>query len=95
MMIEVFNPTGTVEITKLHAPRLDTLEGKTICGWSYDRWQAHRTVPLTLELLQERFPTATIVPHTEFPSGDEIDSDRTANLVAEKGCQAVVIGNAG
>jgi len=92
--LEVFNPTGAIEITKPHAPRLDTLEGKTICMLSNDTWQAHRTLPLVRRLLQERFPTAMIVPHTEFPMGDAgIDSDKIADLVVERGCQGVIIGS--
>lgn len=95
MVIEVFNPTGAIEITKPHAPRLDTLEGKTICLLCNDQWQAHRTLTLIQELLQERFPTAKFIPHTEFPMGTaQIDSDKTADLVVEKGCQGAIIGNA-
>jgi len=95
LILEVFNPTGATEITKPHAPRLDTLEGKMICMLSNDSWQAHRTFPLIERYLQERFPTATIIPHTEFPMGNTgIDSDGIGDLVAEKGCKAVVIGNA-
>ncbi|MFC1966853.1 hypothetical protein ACFLWI_07955, partial [Chloroflexota bacterium] len=59
--LEVFNPTGATDITTSHAPRLDTLEGKTIYLVSHDIWQAYRTLPLIRDLLQERFPTATIV----------------------------------
>ena len=96
MVIEVFNPAGATEITTLHAPRLDTLEGKTIYLLSIDAWQAHRTFPLIRELLQERFPTATIVPHTELFEGTaQIDSDEVADLIEKKGGQAVIIGNAG
>ena len=95
MVIDVFNPSGATEIIRPHAPRLDTLEGKTIYMLSNDSWQAHRTLPLVRELLQERFPTATIVPHTDFPlETAQIDSDEVADLVKEKGGQAVIIGNA-
>ena len=95
MVIEVFNPTGAIEITKPHASRLDTLEGKTICLLSNDMWQADRTLLLVQELLQERFPKATVLPHTEFPVGTaQIDSDGATELLIEKGCQGVIIGNA-
>ncbi|MFC1966453.1 hypothetical protein ACFLWI_05865 [Chloroflexota bacterium] len=87
--LEVFNPTGATEITKPHAPRLDTLEGKTIYILSNDSWQAYRTLPLIRELLQEQFPTATMVTHTA-----QVDSDEVADFIKEKGGQAVIIGNA-
>ncbi|MFC1976875.1 hypothetical protein ACFLWS_01200 [Chloroflexota bacterium] len=93
--LDVFNPTGATEITTSHAPRLDTLEGKTIYILSNDSWQAHRTLPLIGDLLQERFPTATIVHNTEPTTGAEVvDSDEMADLVKEKGGQAAIIGNA-
>ena len=95
-ILEVFNPAGAVETSQTHAPRLDTLDAKTICLLSNDSWQAHRMLHLIPALLQERFPTAKVVAHTEFPMGiKEIDSDETAELIKQKGCQAVIIGNAG
>ncbi|MFC1917219.1 hypothetical protein ACFLXH_01005 [Chloroflexota bacterium] len=86
---EVFNPTGATETTKPHAPRLDTLQGKTIFLLSNDTWQAHRTLPLIKELLQERLPTATVVFHK-----GQVDSDETADFINGEGAQAVIIGNA-
>ncbi len=93
---QVFDPTGAMEITQLHAPRLDTLAGKTICELSNDSWQAHRVLPAVREQLKTRFPSAKFIPYTEFPQGNPgIDNEKTAELVKAKGCQAVVIGNAG
>jgi hypothetical protein len=95
-VMEVYNPTGAVEITELHAPRLDSLAGKTICELSNDTWQAHRVLPEIRRLLQERYPTARFIPFTEFPKGNEgIDNEKTAELAAGRGCQAAIIGNAG
>jgi len=94
-VLEVFDPAGATEINTPHAPRLDTLDGKTICELSNDQWQAHRTFPLIRELLQKQFPTVKIIPYTEFPEGtSEIDSDGVADLVKDKGGQAVIVGNA-
>ncbi len=45
-VLEVFDPSGLTEVTELHAPRLETLEGKRIGLLSDDMWQAHRTFPL-------------------------------------------------
>ena len=93
--LEVYNPTGEIEITEHHAPRLDTLEGKTICELSDSRWEAHRTFPLIRELLQKRFPTAKFIPYTEFPGGHDIEREETANLLVKRGCDGAIIGNGG
>ena len=94
--LELFNPTGAAEITELHAPRLDTLNGKTIGVLSNDVWQSHRTLPLVIKLLKERFPDSTVVPAEEFIIGmDAMNSEQAADLVQQKGWQAAVIGNAG
>ena len=74
------------------------LEGKVICELSARKWEAPRTFLELRSLLQKRYPTARILPFTEFPQGDMvggIDDDKTAEIVARKGCQAVILGNAG
>ena len=95
--LEVYDPSGATEITSLHAPRLDTLDGKTICEVSSGvTWEAFRTFPVITELLQKQFPTVKIVPFTEFPqTSDAIDSDEVAAMVKAKGCQGAIVGNAG
>ena len=56
--LEVFDPTGASEVTEVHAPRLDTLDGKTICEISQEpdgqSWEARRTFPFIRELLKKR-----------------------------------------
>lgn len=94
MNLEVFDPTGALGATQMHAPRLDGLSGKTICELSNVLWEASRTFPLIRELLRARFPDATIVPYTEFPVGRNlIDVDKIGEVMQEKGCQAVIGGN--
>ncbi len=96
--LEMLDPRGSAEVAYLHAPRLPDLEGKVICELSARKWEAPRTFPALRELLKQRFPTARIVPFSEFPQGPEvggIDDDKTAELVVSKGCQAVILGNAG
>jgi hypothetical protein len=94
--LEVYDPTGAIEITQLHAPRLDTLEGKTICELAVGgAWQWERTFPLIRDLLQNQFSTATFIPHTEFPIGVNMPDQETLDLLKEQGCDAVIIGNAG
>ncbi len=98
-VLEVFDPSGATERTSLHAPRLGSLENRTICELSNGSWQAHRTFPLVRELLSKRFPTLNILPYTDFPIGssgpDSIDTDKAVDLLVKKGCQGVIVGNAG
>ena len=94
--LEVYNPTGAIQVSYLFAPRLADLNGKTICEVSDDGWEADRTFPAIREALQEKFPTAKIIPYTEFPVGTyEIDVDSIGDLLKKKGCQAAIVGNAG
>ena len=94
--LEVFDPTGAYEITKLPPRRLDTLEGKTICEISVGgAWQYDRTFPLIRELLQKKHPTTKIIPYTEFPIGAVWPDKKTLSLIKGKGCQAAIIGNGG
>jgi len=46
----------------------------------------------------ETVPDAENHPYTEFPRGrgaGEIDDDKTAKMVKDKRCDAVIVGNAG
>lgn len=96
MTLEVYNPTGNTKSVQSHAPRLDTLAGKTICELSNGEWGSERTFPAIRELLQKRFPDAKLIPFTEFPVGTEkIDNDATVDMVVRRGCQAVITGNGG
>ena len=96
--LEVLDPCGAFEVTELFAPRLDTLEGKTICELSNDSWEAPRTFGLLRELLQEMYPTAKFVTYDNFPMGTgALTSEDTgmSELVKAAGCDAVITGNAG
>lgn len=97
--LELFEPSGATEITRLHAPRLRSLEGRTIAIHSNEIWQAHRTLPLLRTLLEDRFENITILTEEEFPeirmiSGRTDAEDRTDALV-RRGVDAVIVGNAG
>ena len=93
--LEVFDPSGATKVTQLHAPRLDQLDGKTIGFISNDMWQAHRMLPLVREKLQEKYPDATFIPETEFPTGtQQIDTDETVDMIVARGADAVIVGNA-
>ena len=94
--LKVYDPTGAIEVTQLFAPRLADLHGKTICELSNGSWEAHRTFPVIRELLQRQFPTAKFIPYTDFPVGTaKIDVPGIGNVVKKKGCDAVIVGNAG
>ncbi|MBI4319273.1 MAG: hypothetical protein HY675_12355 [Chloroflexi bacterium] len=101
--LEVLSPLSKQrEVEAANAPRLATLEGKTICELcSSQGWRAEATFPVIRELLQKRYPTSRIVPYTEFPhrSGGvdtyEIPVDRIGAVLSEKGCDALIVGNSG
>ena len=93
--LEVYDPTGTIEITELYATRLADLNGKTICELSDYEWEDYRTFPLIRELLQKRFPDLKIIPYTEFPCTYGIKADVLSEVVREKKCDGAIVGNAG
>jgi hypothetical protein len=96
--LEVYDPTGAMEVTHLFAPRLDTLEGKTICEVTNASWQNDRTSPYIRELLQNMYPTATFIPYTEFPEyvgKYEMVAEGVGEALKAAGCDAAIVGNAG
>ena len=93
--LQVFDPSGATEITQLHAPRLDSLEGKTVAMISDDMWQAHRILPMIRDYLEETYPGITVIPESEFPMGNTLmDREETADMLAARGVDAVIVGNA-
>ena len=94
--LTMYDPSGAFEVTQTFAPRVADLNGKTICELSNNGWQAHRTFPLVRELLKRQFPTAKIIPHTEFPSGtNDMQTKKAIDAIKKAGCDAVITGNAG
>ena len=59
--LELIDPTGSTEVSHLHAPRLDDLRGKTVAMLSDDMWQAHRMLPLLRQQLEARFDGRTLL----------------------------------
>ncbi len=93
--LDVYDPTSVRETVQFHARRLGNLDGTTIGELSNGVWDDHRTFPYIRQLLLERFSGLRVIPFTEFPIGSEqIDSESTIDLLVEKGCQAVITGNA-
>jgi len=91
VMLEVYDPTGAVEVPVTFAKRLDTLEEKTVAQVGHS-WEAHRMHPLIKELLEKMYPTVKVIPYSEMP--DYTDPELLAKAVREKKCDAVIIGNA-
>ena len=93
--LEFYDPSGTMEAAKPHAPRLASLEGKRIGFLSNDQWQAYRMLPMIKSWLEKDFAGVEVLPLDTFPQGTVfISTDETADLVKESGVDAVIIGNA-
>ncbi len=90
--LEVFNPAGATGVSLPFAPRLNDLGGRTIGLLSNQIWQAHRALPLLQATLQQRYPDAKFV--MVDGSNGRIQDDKTIDLLVEKGCDAVIVGNA-
>jgi hypothetical protein len=93
--LKLLNPTGVLEVLQPHAPRLEALDGRVIGELSNGTWDDERIFPFIRAQLQARFPRAKMVPFTEFPVGSEqIDCEAAIDLLQQKGCEAVITGNA-
>jgi hypothetical protein len=97
--LEVFNPTGSIEVTNLHALRLDSLAGKIICEITNGDYNFDNTFPRLRQVLKNMYPTATIIPYTEFDTiAHVVDEKSMAGILKqleEAGCDGVIVGNAG
>jgi hypothetical protein len=94
VVLEVHPPTGAVEITDLHAERVDSLEGKTICLLSDRAWESHRTFPLIGDELTTRYPGGEVVAAQDLPDIYGVEPDVLVSAIEDHGCQAAVVGNA-
>lgn len=93
--LEFYDPSGVIEVTQAHAPRIDTLEGKRIGFVSNEQWQAFRMLPMLKEMIEADFPGAEVLPIDAFPQGNAlIPTEETAALVKKSGVDAVIVGNA-
>ena len=100
---EVVSPLGAsvVEMIPM-APRLDTLEGKTIGELWNGGFRGGESFPIIERLLRERYPTVKLIPYTEFslitiaslhPEKKEKTLETLRAELMEKGCDAVITGN--
>ncbi|HWC28762.1 MAG TPA: hypothetical protein VG845_01660 [Dehalococcoidia bacterium] len=102
--IEVISPLGLPGIRNSSiAPRLGTLDGKTIGEVYNHHFKGDQMFGLYRELLKQRYPGVRIIPYTELPAsfvgGDTATHRRIAQEVAaqakQKGCDALITGNGG
>jgi Asp/Glu/hydantoin racemase len=92
---EIFDPTGNIEVRQPHAARLASLSGKRIGFLTNEQWQAYFALPILKSLIENDFSDAKVLPVDAFPKGnDQIRLSATAELVKERGVDAVIIGNA-
>ena len=93
--LEFYDPSGALQVTQPHAPRLASLEGKRIGFVSNEQWQAYRMLPLLKEMLEEDFPGVEVLPVDTYPQGNAlIGTEETAALVKKSAVDAVIVGNA-
>ena len=94
---EVYPPYGVPTIEVLQpVPRLDTLEGKTICGIG-GAFHFEETWPVMAEVLAEKYPTAKllgpeVIPNLFGVSGTPDPVEIAAEL-KKHNCDAVIAGN--
>ncbi|MDB5864340.1 MAG: hypothetical protein JWO70_2146 [Betaproteobacteria bacterium] len=93
--LEFYDPSGALEVSVRHAPRLDTLEGKRIGIITNDQWQAYRMMPALKQMLEQDFPGIEVLPVDAYPQGNLlIGTEETAAAVRKSGVDAVIVGNA-
>lgn len=87
---EMVNPAGVIKVTPIKmAPRIDSLEGKTIALKWNQKPNGNLFLDRIAELLKEKYPTSKIVkiyelePTTVPQSANEEDSMRKARLIAK------------
>ena len=97
---EVLPPVGEAAVkAEQPAPRLNTLEGKTICEVYNGLFGGEKTFPRIRESIKKRFPGVKIIPYTELPEVDIVKVDKVLvnlpNVLSQKGCDAIISGNGG
>jgi len=92
--LEVYDPSGALEVDQNHASRLPDLRGKTIAEFSDRVWEGHRTFPQLRKLLREKISDLKIIPYEQTPHVYLASAEELRRAVRENKCDAVIIGNA-
>jgi hypothetical protein len=102
--LKVVSPLGDETVEEITmAPRLDSLEGKTICLVANGSFKSNVTLSVIAKLLSKTFTTAKVIPYTDMPKSFNAPppgtktKERTTleSAFREKGCDAVITGNGG
>lgn len=98
---EVLNPSGTVEIEMVKpAPRLTTLEGKTVVLRWNNKHNGDKVLDRVAELLSQKVPSAKVVKlyetekSTIMTSGSKSESQRIAKLAKDAKADLVIASQA-
>ena len=95
--LRVYDPSGQVIIRQSFAPRLESLEGKTIGFVGVDYWQDAASFLLVRHYLEDVYH-CTVYDQSHFLNGTE-NITRDDNGIAEQmlslGVDAAILGNAG
>ena len=95
---KIYDPSGSVAITQLFTPRLDTLDGKTIAFVADDAWEDDRTFPIIKDFLETKYQGVKVITQDNFAHGiAEITkaNNGIAEQMKEMGVDAAIVGNAG
>lgn len=86
------------------APRLNTLEGKTVCEIWNGGFRGDISFPIIERILKEQYPTVKLVPYTKFslvtiaslhPECKEKTLETVRDQLQKEGCEALITGNGG
>ncbi len=100
--IGVVSPVGLDAVKRSgSAPRLGSLNGKTIGEVWNGVFKGDQTFPIIRNLLLKKYPSIKIIPFSDFPhnSGSDNPSSqrelakRIAAMAKDKGCDAIISGN--
>lgn len=101
---KVVSPLGETTVDEITmAPRLDTLEGKTICLIWNSAFKSNVVLSVMADLLRKKYPKARVIPFNDMPPSSKApapgatDPEQMALVAALKnrGCDAVISGNGG
>ena len=96
--IKLYDPTGNVAITQTHAPRLDTIEGKTIGLVVNDVWESDRIAEKLTELFAAKYPSVKILGPDNFTRGSEyitVDNNGIYEQAEALGVDGIIVMAAG